>query len=503
VRQIWGAIIAASAILTHGGALAEGRHDDFFWIGEMNKASAVMLVSTGIVDRPLGRKILLAVTQVIANGDQPGAARPADYLQIEPLLVKAGGPDVTRLHSGRSRQDMLSTSQRLALRDQFLDNFDSLNAYRAALLRLARSAPDAIVPAYTMDQQAQPISFGHFISGFLGAFERQADRMRESYARLNLSPLGAAAVGTSSFPIDRRQLAALLGFDGVVENSFDANHVSPFDLDVEMASLSSSSAVTTGALLADFLDQYRASRPWLILAAADTAPSSIMPQKRNPLPLLTARQQASRTLGQAETAMLTAHNVDPGVIEYRADDTERALADATDLQANMARLLDELHLDPAQALTLVKDDFATTTELADILQREANVPFRVGHQFASRLVDYGRGADLRPSELPFEVACRLYAQTAKDMLGQDDAVFPLTEARFRQALTPENMVRSSRGLGGPQPSEVARILAAQAARLTADQTWVSGRREALATASRGLDKSFAALATPETSVGDR
>ena len=187
----------------HWNAAAQPTRDDFYWIGEMNKASAVMVASTGIVDRPLGRTIAQAVAKVIEDGARPGAERSADYLRIEPLLITAGGPDVTRLHSGRSRQDMLSTSQRLFLRDAYLDNAASLNAYRAALLRLARTAPDAIMPAFTMGVQAQPITLGHYLSGYLGALERQAKRLQEAYARVNLSPLGAAAVGTSSFPVDR------------------------------------------------------------------------------------------------------------------------------------------------------------------------------------------------------------------------------------------------------------------------------------------------------------
>src|SRR5205085_5427379 len=131
-----------------------------------------------------------------------------------------------------------------------LDNAAALNNYRAALLRFAQSAPDAIMPAYTMGVQAQPITLGHYLSGYLGALERQAQRLHEAYARANLSPLGAAAVGTSSFPVDRNLLAKSLGFDRPVENSFDANHVSPFDVGVEAASLTMSSAVTTGALMA-------------------------------------------------------------------------------------------------------------------------------------------------------------------------------------------------------------------------------------------------------------
>jgi argininosuccinate lyase len=477
-----------------GDAMAQSPpRDAFHWIGEMNKASAVMVVETGIVDRALGRSVAAAVAQVIVEGARPGAQRPADYLLVERQLVAAGGPEVTRMHSGRSRQDMGSTTHRLFLRDAVLDNAAALNAARAAILGFARTAPDAIMPAYTMGVQAQPITLGHYLGGYLGALERQGERLRQSYARLNLSPLGGAAVGTSSFPVDRVRLAALLGFDGPVRNSFDGNHVSPYDLNVEMAGLATGSAITIGALMTELLDQYRQARPWFLLAAEDMGSSSIMPQKRNPVPLLNIRTQAGRVVGAAQTAVLVGHNVAPGALDTRGDDARAAILEAARMQAAVARLFPTLRFDRVRALEEVEGDYATSTELADVLQREADVPFRVGHHFASELVNYGRSNGLRPADLPFEAAQRIYADTAEHMLGTRGAAFPLPEARFRSALTAENMVRSSRGLGGPQPEEVASMLDALAARLAADEAWLNGRRAALAEASARLEAAFAGL----------
>jgi argininosuccinate lyase len=285
----------------------------------------------------------------------------------------------------------------------------------------------------------------------------------------------------------------LLGFDAPVVNSFDANHVSPYDLGVEAASVAMSSAVTTGALMADLLDQYRQARPWFLLGSGEMGTSSIMPQKRNPVTMLNTRQQASLTLGAAQTAVLVAHNVGPGVIEYRGDEARNAIREASRMQADMARLIGTLRFDAARALEEVNGDYATSTELADVLQREADVPFRVGHHFASELVNYGRGNRLRPAEIPFTEAAQIYARVVKEMVGEENARFPLTEARFRESLTVENMIRSSRGLGGPQPAEVARMLDAQAARIESDQAWLDGRRKAMSDAAAALDTAFNAL----------
>jgi argininosuccinate lyase len=155
------ASILVLSVLT-GGARAQTKHDNFYWLSEINKASAVMTVEQKIVPAALGARIADAVARVIADGDKPGAQRSQDYLVIERGLIAYGGPDVTRLHSGRSRQDIGATMQRLGAREDFLAAFAKLSEARDAALALAGRAPNAIVPAYTWGVQAQPISFGHY-----------------------------------------------------------------------------------------------------------------------------------------------------------------------------------------------------------------------------------------------------------------------------------------------------------------------------------------------------
>ena len=188
-------LLAVSGAMTMSAQAAEQKRDPFFWLSEMNKASAVMVVEQGIVPKELGAKIADAVGKVIADGDKPGAARSGNYLIVEKDLIATGGPDITRLHSGRSRQDIGATSQRLIMRDDLLNAFDKLNAARAVLITLAAKHPDAIIPAYTWGVQAQPVTLGHYMLAYSSAFARTAERMRDAYARLNRSPLPQGSCG--------------------------------------------------------------------------------------------------------------------------------------------------------------------------------------------------------------------------------------------------------------------------------------------------------------------
>jgi argininosuccinate lyase len=494
-KALLAALAAAALAMTGAPAASAATQDQFYWLNEMNKASAVMVVEQRIVPPELGARIGRAITQVIADGEKPGATRSRDYLVVERDLIAIGGPDVTRVHSGRSRQDLAATSERLFLRSDVLDFFTALNGYRDTLLKMAQSHPDAIMPAYTWGVQAQPITYGHYVSAYGQALARDGERLRELWARLNRSPLGSAALGTSSFPVDRTRLATLLGFDGVLENSLDAIQIAPVDMRMETGAAASSVALTVGMLLADVTSQYGQTKPWFILAEGEqTGVSSIMPQKRNPSSIVYTRALASEVIGSAQTYTLRAHNVQAGMTDYKITEPDPTLRQATRMLVQATGILKALRFDPARALDEVNADYSTTTELADTLQRVANVPFRVGHHFASNVVTFGRSHNLRPSQIPYAEAQRIYAESAREY--NTDANLPLDEAAFRTALTPENMVRASKGIGGPQPAEVQRMLAAQRQQLQQDVAWVDGTKGKLASALANLDREFGKLQRP-------
>ena len=487
LASLCGAAIAADK--TPGKA----EHDNFHFLGEMNKASTVMVVETRIVPPELGKKIARAVDQVIRDGNQPGAKRPGDYLQYEPLILALAGPDGSRMHSGRSRQDMLSTTRRLMQRERALALMAAMIQSKAQLLAVAEKNLDTIVPAYTNGVQAQPTTYAHYLLAFASVFGRDSARLKEAYARLNLSPLGAGALGTSSFPVNRERLAELLGFDGALENSYDAAQLGALDQGVELVGLCSNAALMMGLLVQDMHTQYHQAAPWITLQEGRlTGTSSIMPQKRNPYALNTLRLQASEVVGRAFTYQLEAHNVTPGMPDYKRDQVEKTLELTTDAFVKLAELMNNLVIDRSRALQEVEADYSTTTELADILQRDSDVPFRVGHHFASDLVSYGRANKLKPAEIPFDVVKQLYTEAVK-AYDFPRTEFPLAQERYQTALSAQNMLASSKGLGGPQRAETARMLAAEKRRLDQDAAWLKAQEERLALAQQKLDRTFFGL----------
>lgn len=466
-----------------------GRSVEFLdWI---NKASIVMLDETGIVPHDTARKIAAGIAQVLADFRESEREalprRSADYLDYEPRLIAVAGPDASRLHTGRSRQDIASTIARMNLRDGLLKTVEALVVAREKLLIVAGRHTETIVPAYTHGVQAQPTTFGHYLHALAAALGRQVERMQQAYARVNRSPLGAAALATSSFPLNRARLAVLLGFEGLVENAYDANHLAPVDSALEVAGALSIAAIQLGQFAQDIHAQYAGPTPWFMLQTGElTGVSSIMPQKRNPAALEQLRAQASIVVGEMHTVSLISHNNRTGMFDYRAYDPVPCARPLQVLKL-FQQVVDGIVVNKDRALDEVRADYSTTTEIADALLQRADVPFRIGHHFASKLTDYGRGHGHRIGEIPYAEAARLYRE-------QTDQALPLSEADFAEVISAEYMVFGRKGLGGPQVAEVNRMLVSEGERAVDERVWLQRRGDDLARAEAALEQAFAALA---------
>jgi argininosuccinate lyase len=477
-------------------ALAQGQ-DLFHWFGRINMASTVANVELGIIPKDLAGPIARGVAFSIDQAARPGGKRPTDVLQTEKIITDVAGPEATLIHTGRSRQDIHSTLTMAQLRTELLDYAEALVGLRAQLLDMAAQHAETFVPAYTNGVQAQPISLAHYLLAFADSFERDAERLRQAWPRVDRSTLGAAVLANSSWALDKNRLAELLGFGGVTVNAYDATQIAPGDVGLEAAQIAGSSALRLGALMQDIHVQYHQTRPWMLLAPGRTYTSSAMPQKANPGVIQNARRLASDVVASVQQVVMRAHNVTPGMIDYKYSWTAAPQGAATfvkgvQLLRDSTDVLASLRIDQARALEELESEWTTSMELAETLQREHRIPFRVGHHFASEVVKVARQQQLLPRQFPYPEAQRLYAEAMKHE-GQADTRLPLDEPAFRRTLSPADMVRTRVGVGGPQPGETRRMLEASRQALAADRGWVNERRDRLAAAEAKLNEAFAAV----------
>ncbi|GAA5016411.1 argininosuccinate lyase [Actinopolymorpha pittospori] len=458
----------------------------------LNKAQLVMLDEEGLLEPDLVGRVADALATL--GPDWPGSA--GDYLAFESELVRIVGPEGSNLHLGRSRNDLGATRERLWLKHAFFQTLAGLVKARRLLLDRVSEHGDVVIASYTHAVQAQPISLGHYLLALDASLARDASRLVQAYARIDQSPLGAGALATSGFPLNRHRLAELLGFSDLCENSYDCIGVASADTKVELAQVFATSAIGVGRFCSDLVAQHAAPAPGLTVSNELTGGSSIMPQKRNPKVLEHLRNVSSRVVGAAGKVVVVSHNTPFGDI---ADVRGIALTEtlevadlAGEMYSTLADLMAGLVVDAAAFARLVKSDYSTMTELADTLFREAGVPFRVGHAFAKKVTELGRERLIGPAEVEQDDLARLYGELTGE-------AFPLDHASYLHAVDPGEFVRGRTGVGGPQPKEIARMLTEHQQAVDELASWSQAETDRLRQAATDLDAAF--LARTSTTAG--
>jgi argininosuccinate lyase len=457
---------------------------------QQHKAQLIMLHEEKLIGADLARRLARAIPEADRETRAEVVPLREDYAALERRLVAKAGTEASALHMGRSNNDMGATSERLFLRDDALDILEGMARVRRAMLGLAEKHVDTIIPGFTHMVQAQPTTLAHQLSAFLFALERDEQRIRDAYRRIDASPLGVAAFTTSGFPLNRERLRELMGITGLVENGYDAVMVGTVDTKAEFASTLSLAALNIGRFVQQFLIQYSDSRPGITLDDGSVGHSSIMPQKRNPSDGERIRLLCSSIVADAHAVTVMAHNTPGGEhkdIRFELlERVERVSGQTRLMLTKLEGFLGTWRVNPERTRALVAQDFSVMTELADTLLREAGVPFRTGHAVAGALAKYGREHGKAPLELTFEEFRAIYRQAAA-------AEPPISAEQFRRALSPEEFVRGRKGIGGPQPEEMRRQLAAHREGIEALQAWIQQRRLAIATANEQLEREFTGL----------
>ena len=415
-----------------------------------SKAHAAMLVRQGIIGQEDGRAIADGLDRILTEIDAGNftfsAALEDIHMNVEARLKALIGDAAGRLHTARSRNDQVATDFRLWVRDATDGINLALRDLVAALLDLAEKHSATIMPGYTHLQAAQPITFGHHLMAYVEMFGRDIGRFADARKRLNESPLGAAALAGTSFPIDRQMTAKALGFDRPMANSVDA--VSDRDFALEFLMAGTVTAIHLSRFAEEIVLWVSDGFRFVALTDAFTTGSSIMPQKRNPDAAELVRGKAGRILG----AMVSLATMLKGLpLAYGKDmqeDKEPVFeaADALSLTiAATAGMVRDMTPNEAAMRRATDAGFITATDLADWLVREAGLPFRDAHHATGQIV-----------ALAEKKGCGLAQLSLADMRTVDsrigDGVFSV--------LTPERSVASRTSEGGTAPENVRRAIKA-------------------------------------------
>ena len=409
-----------------------------------SRAHAAMLAATGIItdsDAKAIREGLLTVLSEIETGEFPFSTALEDiHMNVEARLRDLIGESAGRLHTARSRNDQVAVDFRLWVRDQCDQADEALAALQNALLGQAEAGADWVMPGFTHLQTAQPVTWGHHMLAYVEMIARDRSRFADARARMNTSPLGAAALAGTSFPIDRDMTAKALGFDRPMSNSLDA--VADRDFALDFLGSASICAMHLSRLAEELVIWSSAQFRFVKMSDKWSTGSSIMPQKRNPDAAELIRAKIGRIFG-ANVALMTVMKGLP--LTYSKDmqeDKEQTFDAADNLMlalAAMTGMVTDMTAQRDNLKAAASGGFSTATDLADWLVRELGLPFRDAHHVTGSLVSMAE-----------DKGCDLPDLSLTDM----QAVHAGIRADVFDVLGVENSVASRTSFGGTAPSGV-------------------------------------------------
>ena len=362
---------------------------------------------------------------------------------IESRLVEIIGETGQKLHTGRSRNDQVATALRLWLRERVDELMVDVRDTQRALVELAEKHRTAVFPGYTHLQRAQPVLFAHWCLAYFEMLKRDAARLAEVRSRINILPLGAAALAGTSYPIDRDEVARELGFEAVAQNSIDA--VCDRDFAVEFVSTASLIMVHLSRLAEDIILYSTAEFGFFELGDAVATGSSLMPQKKNPDSMELIRGKSGRVFGHL-MSLLTMLKGLPTAYNKDMQEDKEAVFDAHDTTRDClqitATVLRNITVDVERARSAAAKGYLNATELADYLSKKG-VPFRTAHEITGKIVVHAIDAGVELTELELS---EMQKHSAK------------IEADVFDALSLQQTLKTKNAIGGTSPNQVERAL---------------------------------------------
>ncbi|MBB4099799.1 argininosuccinate lyase [Sphingomonas kyeonggiensis] len=415
-----------------------------------SQAHVTMLGAQGIVAAEDAAAIHAGLGEVAADFEAEGV--PEDlalediHMLAESRLAQKIGATAGRLHTARSRNDQVATDFRLWVRDAIDQAEAALGALQDALLARAEEHADSVMPGFTHLQVAQPVTLGHHLMAYFEMIGRDRSRFTDARARLNLCPLGSAALAGTGFNLDREATAKALGFDGPTRNSLDS--VSDRDFAIEYLTAASQTALHLSRLAEEFV--IWASQPFGFVSLSDqwSTGSSIMPQKRNPDAAELVRGHSGRITGALVSLMITMKGL-PLAYSKDMQDDKPPVFEAHDLLglsiAAMTGMVESATFRLERMRAAAEAGFSTATDLADWLVREGGIPFREAHHITGRAVAMAEQAGIRLDQLS---------------ITQLKEIDSRIDERVYGVLSVDASVSSRTSFGGTSPKRVREAIAA-------------------------------------------
>jgi argininosuccinate lyase len=412
-----------------------------------SKAHAAMLAAQGIISKDDARKIvggLDRVAEEIATGRfQFSRALEDVHMNVESRLKELIGEPAGRLHTARSRNDQVATDFKLFVRD-WIDAADAaLAVLQLSLARKADAHSDLVMPGFTHLQPAQPVTFGHHLLAYVEMLARDRGRLADARARLNESPLGAAALAGTSFPIDRHMTAEALGFDRPAANSLDS--VADRDFALETLAAAAITAMHLSRFAEEIVIWMTPQFAFVRLSDKFTTGSSIMPQKRNPDAAELVRAKVGRIAGAFQALLIVMKGLPLTYAKDMQEDKETtfdALASLRLCIAAMSGMVEDLEPNAGSMRAAAAAGYSTATDLADWLVRTLKMPFRDAHHVTGRVVAAAEAKGVRLDQLDIVDMQAVDRRIAKDVFS---------------VLSVESSVRSRTSFGGTAPQNVRKM----------------------------------------------
>lgn len=451
-------------------------------------AHVIMLREEKIIPAKDAGKILSGLADILEGGILGMGIDPLAediHMVIEDHLSELIGDAGGRMHTARSRNDQVAVDLRMWLRDGINSVSGLIIDLQRSILGLAGGHTDTIIPGYTHLQHAQPTTYSHHLLAYFDSLGRDMARISDLYTRLNKSPLGAGALATTSFPIKRQRTAELLGFDGLVDNSQDA--VGSRDVFIEALSDMAILMTNLGRLAEELILWSTFEFGYVELPDELTSTSSIMPQKKNPDSMELLRAKSTRTVGNL-TSALTLMKALPYAYNRDLQELSPLLADSLEITeislVLMGKAFDGISVNKKRMAYMAGANYATATELADLLVRKAKVPFRTAHRIVGRTV-----SEAAQKGVPLTKMSRSIKSIYKKETGK---VLTLTAKDIRAALDPHSAVEGKSGIGGPAPKAVKKAIAQRKRELAAAAKELSKKEKSIQDSIENLMKMMGA-----------